>query len=823
MPRADTLRVVWRDTRQHPGRLAATCLAITISVAFLVACLTFVATETHSIGRRLTASTSTSDVVAQLGENRGGAVQREIAALPGVQTVAPTYSGYAEFTSPSGPGQLELSSLPPAPFRWSTLYVGAWPQNASEIALGTAAAKNYGLVLGSTLTLAAGPGGGQPMLKVVGLVDESRSLFGQMASSAVVDDTYFTSAPDEFQFPTLLILAVPGTDPEALVQRIQSLVGPDASVQTSAALTDATLAQMTNDAAVFRYLLLVFAAIALLVGAMIIINTFTIIVAQRRRQLGLLRTVGASTSQVRRRLLIEAGLVGVIGSAAGVILGLMITVIAAAVSGSLSDGLVAPLGQLAAAFAAGVVVTGLAALVPAHRAARVAPLEALRPVPDPAAGRQATRLRALLSGLIILVGAGTVAYALHRDGSNVPFAVAGAAVLAVGILAGAPVGLPYALRAIGVVARRLGVTSRLAAANLLRNPGRAAATCTALMLVVGLVVTLQVGAATLKATTNDSLDLEFPVDVTVTNSGGPLAAGVLTSVAAVSGITATTPVRMTEAGVDRPGEGVESIEVAGLGPDAAAVVSSGFDQLTPGIALAHAFNLQMLDQSEGDPITLVVGGRRESFTLRESDAADAGMLVVTAQALSELDPKAPVASVWAAADRDQAGEVVAGVRRAMAGQPGLQLAGSLEQAASVGALLDTVLAVATGLLAVAVAIALVGVGNTLGLSVIERTRELALLRALGLRRGQLRLTLGIEAVLLAMVGAVIGVGAGVLFGTVGVLALVKETSLDAFRFAMSGPQTLAVVLVSGVAAALASVLPGRRAAMTPPTQALAEV
>ncbi len=155
-------------------------------------------------------------------------------------------------------------------------------------------------------------------------------------------------------------------------------------------------------------------------------------------------------------------------------------------------------------------------------------------------------------------------------------------------------------------------------------------------------------------------------------------------------------------------------------------------------------------------------------------------------------------------------------------QPGLGLAGSLEQAASIDSLLDTVLAVATGLLAVAVAIALIGVGNTLGLSVIERTRESALLRALGLQRRQLRLMLLVEAVLLALVGAVVGIVAGIGFGMIGVVALVKEINLAALHFSMSAGQTIAVVLVAIVAGALASVIPGRRAAVAAPTAALAD-
>lgn len=817
------LQTSWREVRHHPSRLVATGLAIMISVGFLVACLTFVATETHSIGQRLSAKTSSSDVIVRLDQDPGGRVQDRLAHLPGAAATAATYTGYVEFASPQGAGQLSLDSLAAEPFRWSELTSGTWPARADEVAVGAGAARSYGLGVGSVIEVADGPQRAARPIRVTGILAEGRSLFAEAGSSAVVDVSYFASRPGGLAGPTLLIKAVPGVEAGELAARASGVLPPDTSVRTSAAETQATLDQITNDAAVFRYLLLVFAGIALLVGAMIIINTFTIVVAQRRRQLGLLRAVGASTAQVRRQLVTEATIIGAVGSAAGVALGLVITVAAAAVTGSLADGLIAPIGQLAAAFGAGVLLTWAAALVPAQRATRVTPLEALRPVTDAGTRRRSTRLRTVVGGVIVAIGVAVIIAALRLTGQNVLVAIGGAMVLAVGILVSAPLFLPAVLRLAARGVGRLGVTSRLATLNLVRNPARAAATCTALMLAVGLIVTLQVGAASLKATTNATLDLEFPVDVTLTNPLGPLAPGVQPAVAAVPGIKATLPVKMVEAKITGAGSDVETIKLAGLGADAGTVVSAGAEQVVDGIALAHPFTLQMLGRRAGDPIRLRYQGREQSFTLRASDVADAGMLVITDPALTRLAPDAPMAAVWAAAaDREHAAEVMAGVRKVMGRQPGLALSGSLEQAASINTLLDTLLRVATGLLAVAVAIALIGVGNTLGLSVIERTRESALLRALGLQRRQLRLMLLVEAVLLALVGAVIGIAAGMLFGYVGVAALVKETDLAAVRFSMSVPQTLGVVVITALAGALASVLPGRRAALAAPTAALAD-
>jgi putative ABC transport system permease protein len=281
---------------------------------------------------------------------------------------------------------------------------------------------------------------------------------------------------------------------------------------------------------------------------------------------------------------------------------------------------------------------------------------------------------------------------------------------------------------------------------------------------------------------------------------------------------------MTTATVRGGRDAVSEFRVAGLTPDAGQVVAAGFGQLDDQAVLVRAATLAALGVEPGGQLRLGYDSHTMAFRAVSSDVPSPGTLVVTDRALTALAPGARVAAVWAAAaDRSDAGPVMAGVRKASGQQAGLDIGGSLPESASLTEVLDSLLRVATGLLGVAVLIALIGVGNTLGLSVIERSRESALLRALGLQRGELRLMLAIEAGLLALVGAVVGIAAGALFGLIGTAAVVQETELVSLHFSMSLGQTSTVVAIAVLAGVLASVIPGLRAGRAAPTEALAEV
>lgn len=816
------MRAAWTELRAHPTRLVSVGLAVVISVAFVVACLVFVDTETHALSRRLTAETSTSDVVVTNPGSRDRSAQ--VAAVPGVAAVASTESGYAAFTSTEGPGLIELQSQPDRPeFRWSRLASGRWPDGAGQVAVTTGTAGRYGLGIGSTLTVQQG-GTTSRLLQVSGLVDEGRLLLDDAGDAGIVDPAYFRGQADQ-PSPTLLVRVTAGTAPDAVATRLQALYGPDAEVQTAAEAQARALGEATGVSNVFGYLVVVFGGIALLVGSIIVVNTFGIVLGQRRGEIGLLRAVGATTGQVRRRLLAEALLIGVVGSVAGLLAGVGIATAASAVTGALGAGLELPWLRLLLVTLGGTAVTLGAALVPVLRATRVPPLVALRPVAEPEVARRTGRLRLVLGGLAVALGAVVVAVALQRTADVVLLSVAGAFVGAVGVLVLAGSFVPPLLRLAGRLTRPWGPVARLGAANLARNPGRASTTCTALMLAVGLIVTLQVGAASVRSTTEAALDSQFPVDLTVTNPAGPLSPTVARAVAATPGIAATTGVRMVTADAATTARGHgdgQTLQVGAPGVAADRVVASGLDRLDDLTALAHHTTIEDLGLRPGDRLWLRYQGRSQAFVLVASDIPDAGTVVVSDAAMTALAPSAPTAALWAAAaPGSDAADVTAGVRKALVSQPGLTLAGSLPQSAELSGVLDTLLRIATGLLGVAALIALVGVGNTLGLSVLERTRESALLRALGLQRRQLRAMLAVEAVLLAVVGAAIGIIAGLVFGAVGSAALAREADLGTLHLAVSPGQTLIVVGLTVVAGALASVLPARRAARTSPTAALA--
>ena len=260
----------------------------------------------------------------------------------------------------------------------------------------------------------------------------------------------------------------------------------------------------------------------------------------------------------------------------------------------------------------------------------------------------------------------------------------------------------------------------------------------------------------------------------------------------------------------------------GLAPSAARVVGGGFEALQPGVALVHPFTLESISAHAGETVRLRVGNRHVDVRLVKSDLADAGQLAVPQADLDRLAPGAPVRTLWVKTDHSDPTRLVADITRASAGQLGLTVHGSLVQAAEVGSAVDATLLVATGLLAVAVLIALVGVGATISLSVVERTRESALLRALGLQRRQLRGMLAVEAGLLAVAATVVGVIAGIGFGVIGTAGLVDAVGATELRLAVSVPQTLLVIGVALAAGLLASVLPGRRAARTDPAAVLAD-
>ena len=802
------LRDAINEIRLHPGRFVATLLAIAISVGFISAIMIGVRTEENSMTRSGVIAVSKSDVVVNAVEEPAdpGEVLKAIQGAAGVTKAEASLSG----TLPLKHGDFSIYSrvmtLPSSEFRWASLAEGKWPSAEREIVLAKKGAEKLHVKVGDEITAGFAGDEQSASYRVVGLSNDAPSLY--------TENSYITTFGATRQPSTWIVKS---QDPGAAVKSIQQALEPLGSDNFKVSTTDDyrvdQMKQLTGGFDVFRNLLLGFAAISAVVGMIIIANTFTILVTQRRRQIGLLRAVGASTGQVARRLFAEAVLLGLVGSLFGVGIGAGVAAAAGVWTGAIYWGLVLPFGELGIAVLAGVLITVLSMAGPSIAATRVSPLEALQVVPSASRVKRLSITRGVFCCLFLLLGGGLVFQAFVNPAKGLLWAIGGGGFLSLAILLAAPFYVPVLLRLFGWLLGFMGSTVKLATSNSVRNPRRASATAVALMLAVGLVVTLQVAVSTMRTSALSEINQRYPVDVSVRDFDGPLKSGVVEELRRNGGVAKVVEISSKQVNLDHRRFSVRNVNAAraelGLpdrmnAPDGVILVSPETAAKLPG------------------RVDLPGAGQVE---VRSSKSVPHDAAVVSESTFEKLPGQSEIREAWIKlTDRtsttalSQVMKVVSPLASEAEIGGGAAMAGILEQ------IVNVLLMVLTALLGVAVVIALVGVGNTLGLSVIERQRESALLRALGMQRRSLRLMLLTEAMLLAVVGIVMGVAAGSFFGWLGVvtsLGMMEESSRPEAVFSVDMLYTGGLILVCVVAAALASVLPGRRAANATPTEALA--
>jgi putative ABC transport system permease protein len=798
------LRHALAEVRLHPGRYLSTLLAIAISVAFLAGAPVVVNTQAYAEAMKLSAPVSKADAVAS-GTDQASASR--LTRVDGVADASPLTQWAGVVRDRTGDYTiLGLLQLPPESLRWTTLRSGMWPTTKDEVVLDETVAARLGIELGRTLRTQDGTA-----FRLVGLSagPGSSEVSGFLAPSFFVD----------IDPGTWIFRAAPGISQQVLADRLKAAAGStDVTVQTGTQAVEQAITNATRGVEAFTYVLWGFAGVALVVGMITVANTFTITMAQRRRQIGLLRAVGASGRQLRTRFAWEALLLGTIGSVAGVLLGVGLAAVVAAVLGSLGWGLSLPWLQLVLALVVGTSATVAASWVPIVRSTRVAPLEALQPVATSEQALRASRVRAVVCGGLVLLGAAAVVLSLNAGSNSFFVAIAAGALLALGVLFGAPLFVPSLLKAAGRGLRGAGPVAALAADNAERNPRRAAATATALMLAIGLMVTLQVATASMKATTLAEIQEHYPVDLSVTwltEQGKPATVPDATRqrLLAVPGVAASAELAATAVTVD------EDSPMTLIGWDAAI---EKVTTLRPAVGDDVVLVSPFAFSEKTKTVTVKGTAGKLTLTIVRSRLVGPDQAMVSAKTLARIGKPVPAAVIWLSVpDRGRAISVSAQVTDIVG--TGGRIDGSIITAAQTEQVVNVLLAITTGLLGVAVLIALIGVSNTLGLSVMERTRESALLRALGLQGRSLRVMLMIEAVQVALVGVVVGVLAGGFFGWLAVSSLGRSGDLAEVRFAVDVPQTLGMVAIAVLAAALASVLPGRRAAKASPTEALADV
>lgn len=812
------LKQVLRELRFHPSRFVATVVAIAISVAFMTGSSVLVATEQSGVERQQSLPIAGTDVVVRLPYGTDPAPVRELLeSTVGVAAAEPSLVWQLNLRHEGRSDYVNLIGLPGEPFRWSQVRDGRWPQGVGEIVLTSGAASALGVGLGGMVTSGAD---GTPYT-VVGLTGEPSSLFLQTGYVARAEFGRLGGDPNGDG--TWLVRAVDEAAARQLPHSLQAALASqqEVEVRSAAELRAEAVKDLAAGFDVFRNLLWAFAGIAAVVGMITIANTFTILLAQRRRQIGLLRAVGASGRQVRRRFLAEALALGVLGSVAGVLAGIGLAAIGAGLTGSLYWGLQLPAVDLWVAGLAGVLITVLAAYLPVRKGTRVRPLEALQPEPPGEEKRRASLVRGVACGVLTVAG---VALALVGLGTEqaLALAVGGSVLVCLGVLFGAVLFVPVLLGWLGGLSGRLGVTARLAGLNATRNPRRAAITVTALMLAVGLIVTLQIGTATVRATVLEQIDQRRPVDIAVSSWDvtAPLPAELTSRLARVPGVADSVLLPATQADFTRGGDTFGGLTVIGFEPGMMQVTSGDVQPVTDDQVLVTDNSTDAVD---GQRATLVGRDGTLELTVVRSSLVEGGQVMVSRPSLDRLGGGIEGALIWLSVPDRADAALVAGAVSELVDTNVHYVTGAVLDAAAVEAVLSLLLTVTTALLGVAVLIALLGVSNTLGLSVMERTRESALMRALGLQARSLRWMLLAEALLLALVGVAVGIVAGLYFGWLGAAAIAGPMGIEQLSFRVDVGQTVAMVVVAVIAAALASVLPGRRAATASPIDALADI
>ncbi|MEO5834733.1 MAG: FtsX-like permease family protein [Nakamurella sp.] len=829
------MRSAWANLLLYRRRFAAVILAIAIGVGFAASTLIFTASFRTDLARTVGAAASLVDVVVQPLDGRDTATLLDrITAVPGVAAVEPVQHAILRYRTDTTRGFTHVQSIADAPsLRWFDLTAGQWPSAAADpatsVAVDADTADRNRLAIGSVVVVTT-TDNVERRLTVVGLLDVHRSsltgsrdelyatigLAGQLAGGVV----------DAFD-----VTATPGIDPGALASSVGTALGTAAVVRTGSAVAAGQVEVALGGTQTLGTVLLAFAVIAGLVASTVVANTFNILIHQRQRQIGLWRSIGASRSQVRRSVLSEALLVGVLGSLAGAPLAIGAALVALPIAHLQTSSLTVQSLPMGLCMAAGILITVVAAVMPSARAMKVSPLAALNLLIPAPFGKNRGLLRAFSGALMVAAGGSGLAAGVVLP--SLAVAIGGGVVSALGVLLLLRSVLSRFLRLIGPTAQLAGTPGRLAAANALRNPHRAAATATALTIAVGLIVTLQVAGATARASLSASLDDRFPLDVSITSTPEQSAASptglalpqlpttLENQMLAVDGLTTRT-LRGTSA--DLRIKGIPTaVTVLGAPTDVdevvrSAVVTSGTIALPDGLMTSSHLRVGEKVEVAGPSGTLelAVSG---SHLARGQRAT----VIVAAADLDVLDPKAGPAAIWGQlAEIDTANAAISTLNPMVDPYPTIVLSGAAVDHSSIWKGLTRILLLVTALLSVGAVIGVVGIGNTLGLAVTERTRESALLRALGLRRGQLRISLAVEAALLALVGAVVGIGLGAVYGWVGAAATFGEINTP-LVIAFPTGDVLLVLGLAILAAIAASVLPARRAARAPLRAVLAEI
>jgi putative ABC transport system permease protein len=835
-------RAAWRSLVTHKLRLVLSMLAVVLSVGFVVGTFIFSATLERTF-TDLFAQTTTDVVVSPDTEFTGQGLAGETPTLPASllekieQVDGTAKAGGAVFADgvaiigadgePIGQGGVPLfgsnwsDDEQLSPYR---LLEGVGPTASGQVAIDSVSAEAGELSVGDTVTLVAPTGNLEAELVGVFRFGTSGNLAGATIAAFDTATAQQLLVAGEDVYTSIDAVADEGVTQQELADAVTAVVGPGIKVQTGEEAADDAAAQITDALGFFNNLLTAFALVALFVGSFLIVNTFSMLVSQRTKELALLRAVGATRGQIVRSVLLESAIVGLIASIVGCIFGIGVTLLLRAGFGAIGvemgdTPLVLEPSTFLIGLALGTGVTVFSAWFPGRRASRIPPVAALRD--DAAIPTSSLRLRGIL-GAVLLALSGWALISGATAGGSAGFALVGIGTL--GALLGAITFIPVLTRP---VARTIGAplpwafgtVGRLAMDNAARQPRRSAATASAVLVGLALVTGFSIITTSASQSVNAAVDEVVGSEFLLSNSNQrPFPASVGDEVEGIAGVAVVSRSSLVQAEAERPDGGTSLQFLTSVEKDTIGEVlnlsflTGSFDDLTDTTTLVDETTAELAGVGVGDTLTLNFGAgsaELEVAGLYEAEGFWSGF-ILTDTTLRGAGVEVGDSFVYVKADDDaDLDEIRVEIDRILESYPTVTVQTQAELKEQIEDQAAALLAILIALLGLAIFIAVLGIINTLLLSVLERTREIGMLRAVGTTRRQVRGMVILESVVLALFGAVAGIALGVAFGSA------LQGALSGFGFTVLGipwvllGMFLVLAIVVGILAAL---WPARRAA-----------
>jgi putative ABC transport system permease protein len=839
-------RVTLKGVLAHRLRYALTALSVLLGVSFIAGTYVLSDTINGTFDRLYNQIYQNTAAVVRASQPFNPGVnftnQREridaslattVATVPGVRAVALDTEGYAQLIGKNGKVIGRTSNgAPTLGMAWSDVAAlnalrvlpgGQPPAADNQVVIDKHSADVGGFKVGDTVRVLTQAGPASYTISGIATWAGADSPLGA-SITAFMPLTAQRVLGQPGKVDSLMVEAQPGVSQDTIVSRIQAAIRqPGIEVITGHAITSEDQQALHQSLSIISVFLLAFGYIALFVGAFVIFNTFSIIVAQRLRELALLRAVGASRAQVTATVLGESLIIGLIASAAGVVAGIGLAAgLKALLSGIGMDlpaaGLVVTTRTIVVGMAVGTVITVISAIWPARRASRIAPVAALQDVA--AAPRRLPVRRAVGGAILLAAGTAVLLTGLFGHFSNrMPVVGAGAVALFIGVAVLSPFVAGPVCRVLGAPLASRGTAGKLGQRSAMRNPSRASATAAALMIGVSLVSLTTVLAASVKTSAHATIDSASRADFVVSSgavAGGmsgfsPQLARSLSALPQVSDVAAVRGGMVKIYGSVMPVVAADPARAAALFD--VGVTAGNLAAMTPaGIAVstqaASDHNLHL-----GSPVTLAYPTTgTKSYTVQaiyKVRQLGGDYLLPLAAAQANFPTKLDIQLFVKLASGVTVAAATPAINHVLAAYPTATLMDQNQYKSQYDQQVNQLLNLMYGLLAMSVAIALIGIANTLALSIYERTRELGLLRAVGTTRHQLRSMVRTEALVISTFGALEGLVLGSLLGWAIVVSM-RSQGVSHLVFPVQ--QLLIVTIIAALAGLLAAISPSRRAA-----------